>query len=129
MLLDLETKLIEGHLIRYERNSSLLHRAPAHTLSTKVWEESRTRLSRLLDEETDLADLIKFYELIRIVNEIRRDRNNRATLVVALPQLREQCDKAIAVIRKYVPREALEGTPMENITFPLDPERGDSRTR
>jgi hypothetical protein len=45
-----------------------------------------------------------------------------------LPQLREQSNKAMAVIRKYVLEEALQGTLLKDNTFDRDPERWGKRT-
>jgi len=91
------------------------------------------RLSQLLEEEEDFADLLKYYESIFQMNGFRQNGDESAvlrqqTVMQGLPQLREQSKKAMAVIRKYVPEEALQGTPLKDITFDRDPEWWGKRT-
>ncbi len=91
------------------------------------------RLSQLLEEEEEFADLLKYYDSIFQINGFRQNSDESAvhrqqTVMQGLPQLREQSNKAIAVIRKYVPKESLQGTPLKNITFNRDPERWGKRT-
>lgn len=132
-LLDLETDQNDRQLTAYEQDSTWIVRAPDHTLSIRVWEATMVRLSQLLEEEEEFADLLKCYESIFQINGFRQNGDESAvlrqqTVMQGLPQLREQTNKAMAVIRKYVPEEALQGTPLKDITFDRDPERWGKRT-
>jgi hypothetical protein len=132
-LLDLETDQNDRQLTAYEQDSTWIVRAPDHTLSIRMWEATMVRLSQLLEEEEDFADLLKYYESIFQINGFRQNGDESAvlrqrTVMQGLPQLREQSNKAMAVIRKYVPEEALQGTPLKDITFDRDPERWGKRT-
>jgi len=131
-LLDLETDHNDRQFTAYEQDSTWIVRAPDHTLSIRMWEATIVRLSQLLEEE-EFADLLKYYDSIFQINGFRQNSDESAvhrqqTVMQGLPQLREQSNKAIAVIRKYVPKEALQGTPLKNITFNRDPERWGKRT-
>lgn len=132
-LLDLETDQNDRQLTAYEQNSTWIVRAPDHTLSIRMWEATMVRLSQLLEEEEEFVDLLKYYESIFQINGFRQNGDESAvlrqqTVMQGLPQLREQSNKAMAVIRKYVPEEALQGTPLKDITFDRDPERWGKRT-
>lgn len=56
-------------------------------------------------------------------------REKQDKIKQGLPQLKEQADKARAVVRKYVPANALHGTPLENTTFNPDPRRWGKREK
>ncbi len=132
-LLDLETDQNDRQFTAYEQDPTWIIRAPDYTLSTRKWEATMVRLSQLLEEEEEYADLLKYYEGIFQINGFRQNTDESAfhrqqTVIQGLPQLREQSEKAIAVIRKYVPKDALNGTPVRNITFNRDPERWGKRT-
>ena len=147
-LLDLETEQNKRQLTAFEKDSSWITAAPAHSLSTKVWEETRARLSHLLKKD-EFADILKYYESVRVINGVRDQvvdnvepsdfgpkgrMAEKKTAVIqrniekGLPQLLEQSDKAIAVIRQYVPKDALKGTHLNNLTFDRDPEQWGKRT-
>jgi hypothetical protein len=132
-LLDLESDQNDRQLTAYEQDSTWIVRAPDHTLSIRMWEATMVRLSQLLEKEEKFADLLKYYESIFQINGFRQNGDESAvlrqqTVMQGLPQLREQGNKAMAVIRKYVPEEALQGTPLKDITFDRDPERWGKRT-
>jgi hypothetical protein len=132
-LLDLETDQNDRQLTAHEQDSTWIVRAPDHTLSIRMWEATMVRLSQLLEEEEEFVDLLKYYESIFQINGFRQNGDESAvlrqqTVMQGLPQLREQSNKAMAVIRKYVPEEALQGTPLKDITFDRDPERWGKRT-
>lgn len=132
-LLDLETDQNDRQLTAYEQDSTWIVRAPDHTLSIRMWEATMVRLSQLFEEEEVFADLLKYYESIFQINGFRQNGDESAvlrqqTVMQGLPQLREQTNKAMAVIRKYVPEEALQGTPLKDTTFDRDPERWGKRT-
>lgn len=140
-LLDLETDRNKRQLEAYEDDPTWITRAPADTLSTKAWEQTRARLSYLLKKE-EFADLLKHYNAVEVVNSFRFNlvepsdkdylgdyrvnqdiKHKQDTVKKGLPQLKEQADKARAVIRKYVPADAIHGTPLKNITLNPDPHR------
>ena len=125
-LLDLETDQNERQLISFKGDPAWITRAPANSFNSKFWEESRARLSQLLKKE-EFADLLKYYEAIRVIDGARKDAKMQSTIIKGLPQLLEQSDKAIAVIRRYVPKDALKGTPLKNIAFDRDPHRWGKR--
>lgn len=132
-LLDLETDQNDRQLTAHEQDSTWIVRAPDHTLSIRMWEATMVRFSQLLEEEEEFVDLLKYYESIFQINGFRQNGDESAvlrqqTVMQGLPQLREQSNKAMAVIRKYVPEEALQGTLLKDITFDRDPERWGKRT-
>lgn len=59
-MLDLEAEQNERQLVEFEHDRTYILRAPAHSLSTKFWEDCRARLSHLLKKE-EFADLLKYY--------------------------------------------------------------------
>jgi hypothetical protein len=142
-MMDLETEGHERQLMAFEQHPDWVTRAPAHSLGSKIWEESRARLSQLLNKKEEFVDLLKYYEGIRVIDGVRSGAGDveavrgfgpdyrleekktavaRHKIEKGLPQLREQCEKARMVIRKYVPEDALDGTPLKNITFDRYPE-------
>lgn len=130
-LLDLETDRNKRQLEAYEDDPTWITRAPADTLSTKVWGETRAKLSYLL-EKAEFADLLKHYNAAEVVNSFRLNtaedtKHRQDTVQNGLPQLKEQADKARAVVRKYVPADALHGTPLDNITLNPDSRRWGTR--
>jgi len=76
----------------------------------------------------EFADLAKYYAGIRVINgfrlhEAQLEDTRHRTIQARLPQLKEQSDLARQRIRQYVTPDALDGTPLRNLTFARDPEQ------
>jgi hypothetical protein len=125
-ILDLETKQNATQLQTYEDRIVWSTVAPADSLSVGGWEGTRARLSHLLKPD-EYADLAKYYENIRVINGFRLRKDppevrRHCMIKTELPQLKAQSDLARERIRKYVPPDALDGTPLSNLPFAGDPE-------
>jgi hypothetical protein len=126
-ILDLETEQNERQLQAYEGRIGYSTVAPADSLSVGGWEGTRARLSHSLKPD-EYADLAKYYEGIRVINGFRLHKDTpkdtrHHMIKTELPQLKKQSDLARERIRQYVPPDALDGTPLRNLTFARDPEQ------
>ncbi|PLS87755.1 MAG: hypothetical protein CYG60_00200 [Actinobacteria bacterium] len=118
-LLDLETYRHRKQLNAYKNTPTWITDAPVDTLRFSAWDKSNTRLSQLLRDDTEFADIAKYYENLRAVDEFRRSsedteswRQERVGLL--LPTLFELHDLTRRHIKRNVPEASL-GTPLDTL--------------
>ncbi len=71
-LLDYDRHHIKGQLEQFRDKPTWITDAPSEVLRVAAWEETRVRLAQLLDDDTALADMIKFFGNIQALNRHRK---------------------------------------------------------
>ncbi len=117
-LLDLESYAHRQQLDHYQSTPSWITDAPAYTLRFTAWDKSNTRLAQLLRDDTEFADIAKYYENMRGIDEFRRASEDKTwrqeRITRLLPTLFELHELTRKHIRKHV-QNATTGTPLESI--------------
>jgi hypothetical protein len=109
--------------ILYETRCQWIVKAPKYSISYKVWEDTRVRLSQLVREEELLADIAKFYGNIEGMDNFRllSDRDSKDTIRIIseqLPVLEELAEISRNHIREAGVPNAMEGTPLNSVNPP-----------
>lgn len=96
----------------FEKDLQLITIQSVPGTSTKVWEDIRVRLSQLLKEENQFADIATYYDTLQAVDASRLDittpeKARRDMVRPMLPILRKQTDTVIEHTRGYLPSRVL----------------------
>lgn len=126
-LLDIDVELQRGLLSSFRTVPDWILEAPADTVEVRPWEDTRVRLSQLL-EQNEFATIALYFNNLKWMNMARIDREARRAvfgskvaetiysdenfkkffLKEKLPMLQGQHARVQEVIRKYVPEKALK---------------------
>ena len=70
-LLDVETYRHRIQLNAFRENSEWITEAPEHRIRFAEWDVSKDRFAILLKDDTQFADIAKYYENLRVINDFR----------------------------------------------------------
>jgi hypothetical protein len=120
-LLGYEIKRNEWQLRQMSQQPNYITAAPDYAITATAWEDARSTLAPLLEDEKQLFDIANYYSVIQAVNSHRVERillinsgasapEEQAEFSRQIPRLLELTDKALNPIRAYFPDEkALTG--------------------
>lgn len=124
-LLDIEIGKNQEQIRWFKLSSQWIVKAPEYSLSYKVWEDVRVRLSQLVRNDDLLADVAKFYGNVEGVDNFRMlsNRPEAETIRIIseqLPIVEELAEISRTHIRDVGVPNAMEGTLLDSVN-PPDP--------
>ena len=118
-------RLLDGERYRnhyileyFWENPERITEAGEYVLRLAQWDASKARLARLLSDDTQFADIAKYYENLRTLNDFRRDpvtseARRQESGHKLLPNLLELSNLTRKHIRSHIP-DSVSGTPLES---------------
>ena len=94
----------------FKERPILITKAPPSYLRWGIWEDVRTRVAQLLEDEAVLSDIARCYDMIQQIAAFRllpedviEEQNLIQEINSQLPKAKERCETAADHIRRYVP--------------------------
>lgn len=129
-LLDIETQRNRRQLEAFRDTPDWITNAPTKGIRFTEWDASKSRIAILLNDDTKFADIAKYYENMREVNDFRTSARGSSSRVKErvkkqLSILFELQDLVSKHIRSHV-ADSVKGTPLESLRRdPGDPQEAE----